>query len=80
MKEGRGGHVILPNVRTLKFSTHMGGPARLPAVRQSLPHLLEVLLLVLLLGLGVRQLLGGGQTRRVKSIVLGVWGVCGRRL
>ena len=49
-------------------------------VRQSLPHLLEVLLLVLLLSLGVRQLLGGGQPRRVKSIVLGVWGVCGRRL
>ena len=45
-------------------------------VRQALPHLLEVLLL----GLGVRQLLGGGQTRRVKSIVLGVGGVCGRRL
>ena len=33
MKEGRGGHVILPNVRTLKFSTHMGGPARLPALK-----------------------------------------------
>lgn len=49
-------------------------------VRQSLPHLLQVLLLVLLLGLSVRQLLGGGQTRRVKSIVLGVGGVCGRRL
>ena len=33
MKEGRGGHVILPNVRTLKFATHMGGPARLPALK-----------------------------------------------
>ena len=38
-------------------------------MREPLPHLLEVLLLVLLLRLCVGQLLGGGQPGRVKGIV-----------
>ena len=38
---------------------------------KSLPHFLEMLLLVLLLGLGVGELLGGGQAARVKAVAAG---------
>ena len=40
-------------------------------MRESLPHFLEMLLLVLLLGLGVGELLGGGQAARVKAVAAG---------
>ena len=46
-------------------------------MRKPLPHLLQVLLLVLLLSLCVGQLLGGGQTAGVKVITVGRLGGVG---
>jgi len=40
-------------------------------MRKSLPHFLEMLLLVLLLGLSIGQLLSGGQAAGIKAVGVG---------